>query len=109
MTGSRAEISRQSADSVDATPYLASAVTVLVGKIVFDWLKPGKTNGNSGERPVEFWRIEFREAVEDVFQTHRLVMVDSVIEVRRSLDEIINNQKVIAERLSTLLDRTRRD
>jgi hypothetical protein len=38
----------------------------LVGKIVFDWLKNGKKNGNGTavERSVEYWE-KFREIIRD--------------------------------------------
>lgn len=41
-----------------------SAVLALLGRVVFDWLKPSKhsnsgDNGQAGEKAVSFWRMEF--------------------------------------------------
>lgn len=44
---------------MDLTPYLATSILALLGKIVFDWLSPKKTNGSSGERAVEYWNNRF--------------------------------------------------
>jgi hypothetical protein len=68
----------------------AGACLALVGRIVFDWLRPKKANGSAGERSVEYWQIEFRRAVRcelDDFELRRDKAIREI--VRDELDSII--------------------
>lgn len=72
---------------------VAGAACALLGKIVFDWLRPRKTNGNAGERSVEYWQIEFRRAVRtelDDFEERRDTAIRKI--VRGEIDGIIRTE-----------------
>jgi hypothetical protein len=61
----------------------------LLGKIVFDWLKGknGKTNGSSGEKSAEFWKVEIRDIVEEVMDHRnakiREIVAEELVKARR--------------------------
>ena len=91
---------------MDAVPYLAGAGASLVGRALFDWLRPKHaTNGTSGERSVDFWRIEFRSAVREELQSGRQAMNLLLVEQNRAMEDVLINQRMIMERLTTLLER----
>lgn len=76
-------------------PAIATGITVLVGKIIWDWLAGKRKvngNGNSGERPVEFWQQKIRETVNEALES-KLVTV--IANQNRVLAEILDLQKDI--------------
>lgn len=91
-------------------PAVAGAVAALLGRILFDWLKPSphsnaathhRGNGVAGDRSVEYWQQHMRAAVRDelvAFEGHRLdgmrkMVKEEIIEgARREVDRVIREE-----------------
>lgn len=67
--------------------------------------RPRQWLGTSGTRSVDFWRIEMRNILDTAFSTHREAMKDSLARNSALMNEMLENQREIMERLNTIINR----
>ena len=70
--------------------------------------EPVKINGNSGERSVDFWRMEFRIAMREELNNFSEEMRQAVSQRNELMRTVIENQRNIMEKVTRLEARGRR-
>ena len=66
-----------------------TAVSTILGKIVWDWLSHRKTNGAaSGDKSPEYWKAEFRNAVREVLEDRAPLMRSHIESLNARLDAL---------------------
>lgn len=68
---------------------VAVGAVALGGHILWDWLRPKKPSNGSGDKPPDFWRMEFRAAVREVNAERRDIMQAGIRAIEDKLDEIL--------------------
>lgn len=88
---------QQAATQTEGLPTLAgyALFAYLVIKEVIGLVKPylarknGHTNGNSGEKSVDYWRMEFRQAIEEKVGDELHEQAEVLGEIRDGINKLV--------------------